>query len=67
MRLPEQPMDSLRLTGTFERFGLPARLDWHATDPTRTGRDVREQQRSLRGGAALRDDPRHPARRALTS
>jgi RNA polymerase sigma-70 factor (ECF subfamily) len=26
VRYPEQPMDTRRLTGTFERFGLPARL-----------------------------------------
>jgi RNA polymerase sigma-70 factor (ECF subfamily) len=26
MRFPEQPMDPQRLTGTFERFGLPERL-----------------------------------------
>jgi hypothetical protein len=26
-RFPEEPMDPRRLTGTFERFGLPGRLD----------------------------------------
>jgi RNA polymerase sigma-70 factor (ECF subfamily) len=26
LRFPEQPIDQRRLTGTFERFGLPARL-----------------------------------------
>jgi RNA polymerase sigma-70 factor (ECF subfamily) len=26
VRFPEQPMDARQLTGTFERFGLPARL-----------------------------------------
>jgi hypothetical protein len=26
-RWPEQPADPRRLMGTFERFGLPARLD----------------------------------------
>jgi RNA polymerase sigma-70 factor, ECF subfamily len=26
-RFPEQPMDARRLSGTFERFGLPERLD----------------------------------------
>jgi hypothetical protein len=26
-RWPEQPADARRLAGTFERFGLPSRLD----------------------------------------
>jgi len=27
VRFPEQPMNRQRLAGTFERFGLPDRLD----------------------------------------